>query len=131
MSRYVLHILLLVGMMLGLTSCIERGEVVSRSPDGKIVVYEGRKEGAGLAPDSVETYLLVAAKVPAADAQSIFEGQDVGRVCYDWSSPTMLNVRISGGYADRVVSHWSSPDGRRISIRYLGTTGCVWTKQSS
>ncbi len=87
--------------------------------------------GAGLAPDSVRAYLLVTGAIPVASTQPVFEGQDVGRVCYDWLTPTELHVRISGGYVDRVASQWQSPEGRWITIRYVGTSGCVWRKASS
>lgn len=129
MIRHLSIILLsLTGMMFGLTSCSERRATVSKSPDGRTVVYEGRKSGAGPAPDSVTIYLLTAPAVPSADAEPIFEGQDVGHVCYDWPSPTALNIRISGGYVDRIVSQWVGPNGQHIAVRYLGTSGCVWRK---
>ena len=128
MTRYIAIILSLAGMMLGLTSCSERRAEVSTSPDGQIVVYEGRKPGAGPAPDSVAIYLTIASTDQSADAKSVFEGQDVGRVCYDWPSPSALNIRISGGYVDRVASQWIGPNGRRIAVRYLGSSGCVWRK---
>jgi hypothetical protein len=128
MTRCLSLIFSTAGMVFGLTSCSERGAAVSKSPDGQITIYEGRTLGAGPAPDSVKTYLLVAAKVPSKDAVPIFEGQDVGRVCYDWLNSTTLNIRISGGYVDRLASQWLGPDGRRIGVRYLGISGCVWRK---
>jgi hypothetical protein len=128
MIRYLAVTLSLAGMMLGLTSCSERRTAVTKSPDGQIVVYEGRKSAAGPAPDSVTIYLLIAPTVPTDDAKPIFEGQDVGHICYDWPSSSVLNIRISGGYVDNVASQWVGPNGRHIAVRYLGTSGCAWRK---
>lgn len=124
------YLAVIAGMMLSLTSCSERRAAVSKSPDGRIIVYEGRKSGAGPAPDSVTIYLLIAPNVPSADVKPILEGQDVGHVCYDWPSPSTLNIRISGGYIDHVASQWVGPNGRHIAVRYLGTSGCIWPKSS-
>lgn len=126
MSRYLSLILLLAGMILSLTSCGERSVALSKSPDGRIIVYEELISRPGLAPNTVSTYLLVGATTPSEGTDPVFEGQDVGRICYDWPSPTALNIRISGGYVDHVASHWIDPSGNRIAVRYLGTLGCVW-----
>ena len=112
--------------MLTLTSCSERMQSVSKSPDGNIVIYEGRKSGAGPAPDSVRSYLSIVGADLTDDANPIFEGQDVGRICYSWQNSTELTVRISGGYVDRVAPQWESPEGRRVTIRYAGISGCEW-----
>lgn len=126
MIRSLLLILSLVVMMLNLASCSERIATVSKSPDSRVVVYEGHKAGPGQVPDSVRSFLLPAGSSPTADEKPIFEGQDVGLICYSWPSPTELNLKISGGYVDQVASQWQGPDGLRVTIRYVGTSGCVW-----
>lgn len=121
-----LLVLSLAAMMLSLTSCSEMTTSVSKSPDGQVVVYERRKSGAGPAPDSVRSFLAAAGTTLPSKAEPILEGQDVGRVCYTWTSPTELNLRISGGYIDRVARRWQGQDGLRVEIRYVGTPGCAW-----
>lgn len=126
MIRSCLLVLSLTAMTLGVTSCKERETTVSKSPDGGVIVYEHRKAGAGPAPDSVKAFLAAVTSPHPQDAVPVFEGQDVGLICYDWPKPDELDVRISGGYIDRVASQWRRPDGRSVKIRYLGTSGCVW-----
>jgi hypothetical protein len=126
MIRSFLLVLSLTAMTLGITSCKERETTVSKSPDGGVIIFERRKAGAGPAPDSVKAFLAAVTSPHSQGAVPVFEGQDVGRVCYDWPKPDELDVRISGGYVDSVASQWQGPDGRHIKIRYGGTTGCVW-----
>lgn len=126
MTRYLATLPPFTIIMLGLTSCSERIAVVSKSPDEGIVVYEGRQFGAGPAADYLAVYLLTAPNAPAADTEPILEAQDAGRVCYEWLSPTALNIRISGGYVDHVTTQWVGQNGRHIEVRYLGNSGCGW-----
>jgi hypothetical protein len=130
MTRNLVFTRALMVMMIGLTSCSESRTKVSESPDGGLVVYEGKKLGAGQAPDSVKSYLAATGSVPAANAKPIFEGQDVGQICYNWAGPNELNIRISGGYVDSVVSLWHGPDNHHVTIRYLGAADCAWRKVS-
>lgn len=126
LKRRIFAPLLLPACALLLTSCSEQGSVINKSPDGHFAVYEQRINGAGPAPDTVKAYILVSRSQPSSDDVPFFEGQDVGRICYNWSASGALQVKISGGYVDRVAQVWPSPDGRRLIIRYRGMTGCTW-----
>ena len=128
MKHSLFLIFSLITVTLILTSCSEKIEKISKSPDGSIIVYEGRNYGAVSAPDSVKAYLVssVSDSTSLENVEAVFEGQDVGLVCYSWPTSKELNISISGGYVDHVASQWQSSDGRRVTIRYTGTSGCMW-----
>lgn len=128
MTRPYYLMLSVLAMMLNLTSCSENLEKVSKSPNGQLTIYEGRKYGAGIAPDSVKVYISPSSSAIPKNAETVFEGQDVGRICYNWLTPSELNISISGGYVDQIASQWQISDGVRVKVRYVGTSGCVWRR---
>ena len=109
-----------------LASCSEKINKVSAAPNGQVVVYEARTSGAGPAPDSVKVYLLNAGAAMEGRDQPVFEGQDVGAICYTWPTDEELNISISGGYVDRIVQGWRSSEGRLVKVRYIAEPRCKW-----
>lgn len=111
-----------------LVSCNEEIKKVSVAPRGQVIVYEARTSGAGPAPDSVKVYLLNTGAAMEGRGQPIFEGQDVGAICYTWLTDEELNISISGGYVDRIVQGWRSSKGRLVKVRYIGEPRCKWRR---
>jgi hypothetical protein len=90
-------------------------------------LFEERYLSGGTAPDLLKVYLVESGKSQVgAHDQPIFEGQDVGAVCYQWPSADELEIRISGGYVDHVEAVWRGNNNRAVNIRYMGMDGCVW-----
>ena len=109
-----------------LTSCSSKSRYVP-TPDGVgLFIIESRISGAGPAPDSIRVYLTSTRKLPHKGDVPIFEGQDVGSVCYRWVGAGLLRLSISGGYLDRIYAQWHGVNGRTVIITYDGTNNCHW-----
>ena len=116
----------LLVFVLIVSGCKERIYKVTGSSNEHFIIFEGRKNGAGPAPDSVKIYVISRSSFSENDRTTIFEGQDVGKVCYRWINPMTLQIAISGGYADRVLSS-AAIDGELLRIKYVGTEdSCRW-----
>src|SRR6202035_1784782 len=107
-------------------SCSGRTQWVPTPPNVGLLLFESRINGAGPAPDSVKVYLTKTDKRPEKSDMPIFEGQDVGRICYIWSNSRELHLRISGGYVDRVSQQWQDGGGRKVNGAFRGTKRLHW-----
>ena len=120
--------LLLSGVALvSLAGCRERMFDVGSSPDKRIQLLERRTSGALAAPDSVKVY----ARAAHSDSSKrlIFEGQDVGKICYSWIDPETLRISISGGYPDQLATAVKI-EGQLVRVQYAGVTSeCVWRRR--
>jgi hypothetical protein len=120
-----------LGVILLVTvACTRHVREVQVPPEVGLKLYEERVYGTGPAPDSLRVYLSRDSYDVAKNRRPILEAQDAGTVCYEWKGSNELELRISGGYLDDVLSQWSGPDGRTVTVRYKGTDGCAWRRES-
>lgn len=106
-----------------LASCGGKTSKIPTPDYSGVDVYEKRLFGAGPAPDSVKVYITDKGSALSEEISPVFEGQDVGLICYHWIG-TNLNISISGGYADQTVHRWFGTHGHKVNINYRGKTSC-------
>lgn len=70
----------MIGLLESCSAHIDHGHTPSNVD---LFLFESRINGAGSAPDSIKIYMTDVNKVPKKEDTPIFEGQDVGKVCYD------------------------------------------------
>jgi len=107
-------------------SCAGRVYRVVTPSNIGLSLFERRIDGAGAAPDSVEVYLTGPGEIPDKRDNLIFEGQDAGRICYQWKNKNELHISISGGYVDFVSRYRRLPAARIVTIVFDGTLSCHW-----
>lgn len=111
-----------------LASCTTRTRQIPVAPNLKLRLFESRIDGAGPAPDSIKIYITNFGEYPRKTDIPIFEGQEVGRVCYVWLSKYELHIRISGGYPDNVLGQWQDKAGHIVKIVFDGFKDCKWNE---
>jgi hypothetical protein len=108
-----------------LASCKGETKKIPVPAEVRLDLYEARILGAGLAPDSVRVHLVEAGQSFSKDSPTVFEGQDVGALCYTWRSPRDLWISMSGGYVDHVARQVIV--GRQsINVKYTTEISCSW-----
>ncbi len=113
-----------------LLACSESVVKISTPKEFEPDLYEVRILGEGIAPDSTKVYLVNPRETITEYSDPIFEGQDVGSVCYAWPGINELEISISGGYVDHVKSEWRQKDGRSVKINYVINTNCLWNRDA-
>jgi hypothetical protein len=91
-------------------------------------IFERRVDGAVAAPDSVQVYLAKSGATPKRGDKPIFEGQDVGRICYFWYRVGGLIINISGGYVDSVSSYRPEKSGMEVKVTFDPHLDCEWKR---
>lgn len=120
--RMILAVLLVVMLV---TACARKREIeVPVPPNIGLRLIEERHYSSGPGPDYVRVYLLTAGRSVSKSDVPIFQGQEVGQICYQWGSPTALQFGIDGGYVDSVARNWKSPTGLDVNVTFLGKVAC-------
>jgi hypothetical protein len=126
----MLRTTVVVALCLPTFACKTKIKRYPAPPGVRLVVVERRVAGALAAPDDAKVYLVSSADALLTDATMIFEGQDMGAICYRWASPTELHISVSAGYPDQVFSRWTGRDGRSVKLIYEGARNCAWSPQT-
>lgn len=113
-----------------LLSCSENVEKIPTPKGFALDLYEVRILGEGIAPDSLKVYLVSPGEDITQKDYPVFEGQDIGSICYAWPNLNELEISISGGFVDNVETQWEQSNGHIVKIKYVENINCSWKYES-
>lgn len=114
--------------LLALAGCHERTWKIAAPASAHLNIVEGRTSGPGLMPDLVSVYVSPSDAPNKISRVAIFQGQDIGKICYQWIDPATIELAISDGYADRVSTEVQLK-GKILRVKYVGVSpNCHWRR---